>query len=126
MSFARPSRVQLLSGLLLGAGAMHFAAPKPYDKIVPHALPGSPRTWTYVSGVAEIGVGAAIAMPRTRRLGGLLAALLFIAVLPANVQMAADWTRNEKMPLWLRIGSYLRLPLQIPLITSALKVRREA
>ncbi len=115
-----------MSGLLLGAGVMHFAMPKPYDKIVPQALPGSPRTWTHLSGVAEIGVGTAIAIPRTRRLGGLLAALLFIAVFPANVQMAVNWTRDENTPLFMRIVSYLRLPLQIPMITQALKIRRDA
>jgi uncharacterized membrane protein YphA (DoxX/SURF4 family) len=32
------------------------------------------RFWTYASGVAEVAVGAAVAVPRTRRLGALAAA----------------------------------------------------
>ncbi len=107
-------------------GVLHFAVPDPFDRIVPRQLPGRARTYTYASGVAELSVGAALALPRTRRLGGRLAALLFLAVFPANVQMTVDWLRNPKVPLLLKIGSLLRLPLQIPLVTQALKVSREA
>ncbi|WP_067990404.1 DoxX family protein [Nocardia pseudobrasiliensis] len=119
-------RARLLSAMLLGMGVLHFAVPGPFDQIVPRQLPGRARAYTYASGVAELSVGAALAVPRTRRLGGRLAALLFLAVFPANVQMSVDWVRNPKLPLLLRIGSLLRLPLQIPLVTQALKVSREA
>lgn len=76
-----------------------------------------------VSGVAELGVAAAIASTRTRSTGGLLAAGLFIGVFPANVKMAVDWSDR---PLWQRAIVYRRLPLRIPLVRWALKVRREA
>jgi uncharacterized membrane protein len=102
---------------------LHFAAPKPYDSIVPPALPGSARTWTYVSGVAELVVAAALCVPRFRRLGGLLAALLFIGVFPANVQMALDYQRAGK-PLPNRLVAFGRLPLQVPLVLWALRVRK--
>ncbi|MFD7907283.1 MULTISPECIES: hypothetical protein [unclassified Kitasatospora] len=116
---ARSAR--LLSGLLLGAGVAHFAAPRPFDAIVPRALPGSPRTWTHLSGLAELAVGAAVAHPRTRRAGALAAAGLFVAVLPANVQMARDW-RTRPAPL--RTAAVARLPLQVPLVLWALRVAR--
>ncbi|GAA2746824.1 DoxX family protein [Kitasatospora cinereorecta] len=112
---------RLLSGLLLGAGVAHFAAPRPFDAIVPRVLPGSPRTWTYLSGAAELAVGAAIALPRTRRAGALAAAGLFAAVFPANVKMAYDW-RHRPAPL--RAAALARLPLQAPLVAWALRVRR--
>ena len=112
-----------LATLLSGSGVLHFAAPKPYDSIVPSALPGSARTWTYVSGVAELLVAAALFVPRFRRLGGLLAALLFIGVFPANVQMAVDYQRAGK-PLPARLVAFGRLPLQVPLVLWALKVRQ--
>ena len=115
-----------LAGLLAAGGVTHFAAPRPYDKIVPDALPGAARTYTYASGVAELAVAAMLAVPRTRRLGALAAAGLFVAVFPANVQMANDWIRSPKVPLPLKIGAVLRLPLQIPLITESLKARRNA
>jgi uncharacterized membrane protein len=112
-----------LAALLAAAGATHLSAPRPFDRIVPRALPGDPRTWTYVSGVAELAVAAAVAHPRTRRTGGLLAAGLFAAVLPANVQMALDWSDR---PAPQRAAAYARLPLQIPLIRWALHVRNTA
>ncbi len=112
-----------LAALLGAAGVTHFAKPKPYDAIVPRSLPGKPRTWTYASGVAEVALAAAVAVPRTRRLGGLLAAGFFAAVFPANVKMAYDYrTKSPKA----RAIAYGRLPLQVPLVLWALKVRRSA
>lgn len=123
---ARPGRLYLLVALLFGVGTLHFVAPKPFDSIVPGALPGKARTYTYLSGVAEIAVGLALALPRTRRLGGLLAAALFIAVFPANVKFTADSLGNPKAPLPIKIISVLRLPMQIPMVTTALKISRTA
>lgn len=105
---------------------MHFAAPKFFDSTVPTQLPGDARTYTYVSGVAELAIGAALAVPRTRRLGGGLAALLFVAVFPANINMAVDWLTSPKTTTVQKTGALLRLPLQIPLVTEALKARRHA
>lgn len=110
-----------LVALLAGSGALHFLAPRPYDALVPRRLPGSARTWTYVSGVAELACAAAVASPRTRRQGALATAALFVAIFPANVQMAADWRAR---PLPLRAAAYARLPLQAPLVLWALKVAR--
>ncbi|MFC1416460.1 DoxX family protein [Streptacidiphilus cavernicola] len=110
----------LLSGLLAGAGVLHFAVPGPFDAIVPKLLPGSPRTWTKASGAAELAVAAAVALPPTRRAGGLAAAGLFAAVYPANVQMAYDYRNASPLK---RAVAYGRLPLQAPLIGWALVVR---
>ncbi|GIF10576.1 DoxX family protein [Actinoplanes teichomyceticus] len=110
-----------LAVLLATSGTLHFAAPRPFDRIVPRALPGSARTWTYLSGVAELAVAAAIAHPRTRRAGGLAAAALFAAVFPANVKMARDWRHTSPVR---RAVAYGRLPLQAPLIAWGLRVGR--
>ncbi|MFH7594614.1 hypothetical protein WDV06_05835 [Streptomyces racemochromogenes] len=118
---ASGSSARLLSGLLIAAGAAHFAAPRQFDAIVPRALPGTPRMWTHVSGLAEIAIGAAVAAPRTRRAGALAAAGLFAAVFPANVKMAYDW-RHRPAPL--RAAALARLPLQVPLVLWALRVHR--
>ena len=115
-----------LAALLLGAGILHFVAPKPFDSTVPPQLPGRARSYTYWSGVAEIGVGTALLIPRTRRLGGRLATLLFIAVFPANIQLAADTVRDPKAPSALKALWLLRLPLQWPLISRALAVSRHS
>src|SRR5947209_20298067 len=86
----RRSRL-LLAGGLLFMGVLHFAMPKPFDKIVPKWVPfGSARTWTYISGAWELSSAALLAVPRTRRLGAYAAAGTIVAVYPANIQMAID------------------------------------
>jgi uncharacterized membrane protein len=112
-----------LAALLLGVGTVHFVAPKPFDEIIPAELPGSPRFYTYASGVAEIGIGGLLLVQRTRRLAALAAAALFIAVLPGNINMCRLWWDK---PWAMRIVALARLPLQIPMITAALKVSRNS
>jgi uncharacterized membrane protein len=119
----RPTPAAGLVTLLTSTGVLHFAVPAPFDEIVPEQLPGTARSWTYLSGAAELVIAALVATPRTRRLGGLLAALLFIAVFPANVKMALDWSDR---PSWMRALAYGRLPLQIPLVFWAVLVSRLA
>jgi uncharacterized membrane protein len=119
----KPTSAALLAGLLAGAGVTHFLAPRTYERIVPAALPGSQRWWVQASGVAELAVAAAVAVPQTRRLGALGAAGLFVAVFPANVKMAVDW---RKAPTARKAVAYGRLPLQAPLIGWALRVARKA
>ncbi|GAC56486.1 hypothetical protein GOHSU_08_00140 [Gordonia hirsuta DSM 44140 = NBRC 16056] len=111
-----------LSGLLMAMGVLHFVAPKPFDEIIPKEIPGDPRQLTYASGVAEIGIGAALLPRRTRRGAAAAAAALFVAVFPANINMIRLWV--DKSPL-LKTIAWARLPLQIPLIVAALIVWRK-
>ena len=114
-----PARTRLpLAAFLAGAGASHFVAPSFYDGIVPHVL-GRPRTYTYVSGVAELVTGALVAHPRTSRLGAKAAAALFVAVYPANIQHAVDHWPPRDAEGW---GTLVRLPLQVPLVLWSRKV----
>jgi uncharacterized membrane protein len=112
----------LLAGLLAGAGVLHFAAPRPYVKIIPKAMP-EPELLVAVSGAAELACAALVAHPRTRRFGGWAAAALFVAVFPANVQMALDSGRGSTA---YQVASWARLPLQIPLVWWAAAVARRA
>jgi uncharacterized membrane protein len=117
----RPTSATLLTTLLAGAGVMHFVVPGTYARIVPKSL-GHAQELVYASGVAELAVAGAVAHPRTRATGGRLAALLFVAVFPANVSMALD----SSLPPRLHRGALVRLPLQIPLVVWALRVGRAA
>jgi uncharacterized membrane protein len=110
-----------LAVMLLGVGTTHFIAPKSFDDIVPAELPGSPRMYTYASGVAEVTTGVLLLVPRTRRIAGLGAAALFVAVFPANVNMVRLWWDK---PWPMRVAAIARLPLQVPMIVQALKVWR--
>lgn len=112
-----------MGAMLIGIGAGHFLAPKPFDTIVPAELPGNARYYTLASGVAEMGVGAMLLVPRTRRLGALAAAALYLAVFPANLNMVRLW-RDKPLPM--KIFALARLPLQVPMVTRALAIRRNA
>ncbi|MFJ4835913.1 MauE/DoxX family redox-associated membrane protein [Streptomyces sp. NPDC088747] len=106
----------LLAGLLATAGAAHFVAPRQFDAIIPSALPGRPRAWTYASGAMELALAAGVALPRTRRAAALATAAFFVGVFPANVQMAVDW-RDKPTPL--KAAALARLPVQVPLVLWA-------
>src|SRR5271156_6007624 len=112
-----------VAAMLMGIGTVHFLAPQRFDTIVPAELPGSARFYTYASGVAEIATGALLVPRRTRRLAALAAALLFVGVFPANVNMCRLWW-NKPWPM--RVAALARLPLQIPMIAAALKIRRNS
>lgn len=109
----------LLGAFLAAAGTTHFTSPRFYDRMVPPVLPGPPRAWTWGSGAAEIGLALAVVNPPTRRRGALAAAALFVAVFPANVQMARDARGAKEQAL-----AYGRLPLQLPLVRWAWRVSR--
>ena len=112
-----------MAAMLIAIGIGHFAAPKPFDTIVPAELPGSPRFYTLASGVAEVGVGGLLLVPRTRRFGAAAAVALFLAVFPANINMVRLWWNK---PLPMRLAAMARLPFQVPMIVQAVKIRRNA
>jgi uncharacterized membrane protein len=118
-----PGPTYRLAALLLGSGVLHFVMPKPYDTIVPAELPGSQRFYTYASGVAELASGALLLSPHTRKLGALSAVAVFVGVFPANLNLVRLW---RDKPLFMRLGAIARLPLQIKMITQALKVYRNS
>jgi len=105
----------LLAGVLAGAGAVHLVRPALFDPLIPSFLP-NPRAWTYASGVAELVCAAVVAVPRTRRRGGLASAALLVAVFPGNLWMAIE---PGDVPRWVAVA---RLPLQVPLVLWALQV----
>ena len=113
----------LLAGLLATAGVAHFAAPRQFAATVPRVLPGTPRAWTYASGVAELMLAAGVALPRTRKAAALATAAFFVGVFPANVKMAIDWRDRPTPQKAAAIG---RLPLQIPLVLWARGVAKSA
>ncbi len=115
-----------LAAFLLAAGLAHFAIPRQYQRIVPRAL-ADPAFWVRWSGVAEIACAALVAHPRTRRKGAVLAIVLFVAVFPANVQMALDGgIPGQPFPWGSPVVAWLRLPLQAPLVAWAWTVARPA
>ena len=108
-----PSRSRtLLGAFFVGAGLLHFLKPKPYEAIMPEALPAH-RELVYLSGVAELVGGAGVLSERTSRLAGWWLVAVMVGVFPANVNMAIEAEDFRSIPeplLWAR------LPLQAGII----------
>lgn len=100
------------------AGAAHFIAPRFYLPIMQASLP-----WhlglIYLSGIAEMALGAGLLVPafRCAAAWGLIA--LLVAVFPAKLHVALHNVpiggRTEGLGIW----NWLRLPLQGTLIAWA-------
>ncbi len=107
----------LLSVVMVGTGVSHFANPGSYAAIVPTILP-SPVLLVYVSGLFEVLGGLGLTLSRTRRVAawGLIA--LYVAVFPANVNMAINRVPlgTRELPDW---ALYARLPIQALLVAWA-------
>ena len=98
----------VLGTFFLGAGLLHFLKPRPYESIMPGALPAH-RELVYVSGAAEMLGGAGVLSNRTSRWAGWWLIATMLAVFPANVNMAVEADRFRAIPEPLLWG---RLPVQ--------------
>jgi uncharacterized membrane protein len=99
------------------AGTLHFLVPDPFVRIVPTFLP-APLILVWVSGFFEILGGIGLLLPWVNRAAawGLIA--LFIAVFPANINMAINNIVLPGIP-HNPVLYWARLPLQFLLILWA-------
>ncbi|MGE3809629.1 MAG: DoxX family protein [Gemmataceae bacterium] len=104
----------------VAAGINHFVRAEFYVRIMPPYLPWHLEL-VYASGVAEIILGAALWVPRCRRLAAWGLVALLIAVFPANVHMALN---AEQFPSFPPVVLWLRLPLQGVFIAWACAIAR--
>jgi uncharacterized membrane protein len=116
---------QAMVALMGVAGTTHFTSPGFYDPLVPAWMPGSARTWTYVSGVAELACAGLMARRSTRRLGGAATIATLVAVWTANWQAALDGgMKSQAPPFDSAAAAWIRLPLQLPMLWGAWRVAR--
>lgn len=111
--------IKALAAMFSASAVIHFVRPETFESAVPKPLPKK-RELVYVSGVAEVACAAMLVHPRTRRIGGVLSAGLLAAIFPANVQMTVSALRSSKASTWYKVATIARLPLQYPLIRTAL------
>ncbi len=105
----------LMGILLILIGIRHFTQPDFFVKIVPPYLPWH-LTLVYISGVAEIGLGAMLLVPKWSHLAAWGIIALLIAVFPANLHMAMN---PQLYPSLSPTALYARLPFQGVLIAWA-------
>lgn len=110
---------KFLAGLFTVSGVLHFVRSEPFEKIVPTPLQANAKELVQISGVAELTCAALLAAPPTRRLGGILSFGLLLGVFPANIQMSVSAFQSRRSPLWYRVATLLRLPLQLPMLRWA-------
>lgn len=107
---------------MVAAGTLHFVATDAYVAIMPDYLPLH-RELVTLSGAFEILFGLGLLYGRTRGISGICLIMLYISVLPANVNMAVQ----DIQPAAFHIPAILlwaRLPLQLVLIYWAWRVSR--
>lgn len=114
----------LLAAGMAGIGIAHFVIPDPFVRIVPAWLP-APLVLVWVSGFFEVLGGVGLLVPRARRAASIGLVALYLAVFPANVNMAVNHLTFDGKTAVPPALLWLRLPLQAVLIALALWVGRE-
>ncbi|MBC7896564.1 MAG: DoxX family membrane protein [Cytophagaceae bacterium] len=99
----------------VAAGLNHFVNPEFYLAIMPPYLPWH-GPLVFLSGAAEVALGALLCIPRTTRLAGWGLIVMLLAIFPANLHMALH---AEQFPQLPSIALWLRLPIQAILIAWA-------
>lgn len=103
----------LLALMMVSAGILHLLRPEKFVAIVPDWLPAH-RTLVAVSGVFEVMGGAGLLVRRVQKAAAWGLVALFVAVFPANVNMAVHKIFTENP--WILWG---RLPFQVVLVAWA-------
>lgn len=108
----------ILAVAMVGVGIDHFVNPAPFEHIVPPWLP-APHALVLTSGFFEVLGGIGVLVPKSRSFAawGLIA--LYIAVFPANLNMALNHIQlspGDTLPVW---AMWARLPFQALFIAWA-------
>lgn len=111
-----------LAAILGISGLVHLGKPEVYEPIMPSMVPAH-REVIFASGVAELLCAAGLLVPRLRKPAGWASAALLLAVYPANLKMAGDAAQTDNTGF--KAIAWGRLPLQIPMIRTALKAARD-
>ncbi|MGR3279567.1 DoxX family protein [Acaryochloris marina NIES-2412] len=107
----------LLALGMITVGTLHWLTPRPFVQMISTFLP-YPLELVYISGFFEILGGVGLLIPRVSRAAAWGLILLFIAVFPANINMAVNDLVIDGLPHNL-VAYWLRLPLQGVLIAWA-------
>jgi uncharacterized membrane protein len=96
----------LMAALLVLAGVNHFVNPDFYVRLMPPYLPWH-LALVYASGVVEVGLGVALAVPKASRMAawgivGLL--VIFLTVHVHMVQNAGEYPKIHIGLLWARLA----------------------
>lgn len=97
----------LAAGLIF-AGVDHLVTPGRYLVMMPEAVP-FPREVVLFTGLCEIAGAIGLLVPPTRRLAGIMLAIYFVCVFPANIRNAIHGVVVDGLPAapwyyWIRLA----------------------
>jgi uncharacterized membrane protein len=113
----------LLAAVMVFMGTAHFTHAATFVSIMPSYLP-YPLELVWLSGVFEAALGLGLLAERTRVAAAWGLVALYVAVFPANINMALHPDlqivgKPEWMPNPSALALWLRLPLQLAFIAWA-------
>ena len=112
----------LLAALMVAAGTLHFLYTDHYVAVMPGYLPWHTEL-VLLSGLFEIAGGLGLLFPLTRGTAGWGLVALYLAVLPANVNMAINDIQPTAFTIPLLL-LWFRVPLHGVFIYWAWRVSR--
>ena len=118
MSGLKRGLLWFMGGFYVIAGLNHFANPDFYRPMMPPYLPWHGGL-IHLSGLAEVVLGVAVLVPRTRRAAAWGTMFLLVAVLPANLHVAVHDVPLGGAAHGAGVWNWVRLPLQALLIVWA-------
>ena len=113
-----PIGTKIIIFIFLLSGSFHLINPGVFQALVPPIL-GTQNFWIILSGILEI--VCAIGLLTRQKWAPKFTAFILLVIWVGNWWYAIDVTFNLESSWFITIGSWLRLPLQIPLIQWALR-----
>lgn len=96
-----------LSLALLSTGVDHLVTPERYLPMMPRLLPFHAGV-VFLTGLCELAGAIGLLVPRLRYLAGIMLAIYFVCVFPANIKNAIEGLSVEGLPAanwyyWVRL-----------------------
>lgn len=107
-----PWHLYLMAGIYIVAGSIHFIKPKTYLRIMPRYLPAH-KPLVFLSGAAEIILGAGLFFPETKNLAVYGIILMLLIFLLVHFYMLSSKKAGAGFPKW---ALWIRVPLQFLLM----------
>ena len=96
-----------MAAALVFFGIDHLLTPDRYLPMIPSVLP-YPAEIVLLTGLCELAGAIGLLVPRTRRLAGIMLAIYFVCVFPANIKNAVEGVVVDGLPTsswyyWVRL-----------------------
>lgn len=96
-----------MAAALLFFGIDHLVTPARYLPMMPSFIP-APKEVVLFTGLCEVAGALGLLVPATRRLAGIMLAIYFVCVFPANIKNAVEGLSVDGLPsaqwyYWLRL-----------------------